>query len=313
MNSSLRFLARALTRRASIALLLLAGLLIALDFFTSFWNDHQMLTSIVSSALFVGIALSVIETWTDEREAARWKRVANISYKALARSAVVTRDGLIVFLEGKLPYPEDPTPQAEDCDRASELLRVHEGLDDCDRLARLDELLQDPKWVAYAYGGVRILAAQSREVLAGWAPVMVQNPTLAKALDHVAALTDALEDLHRPLGPIHRTGQGIQDHDRREATAQLWDDIITGGVVAEEGLWYSTGRRVGRDIWTSRARELLSERGCDRISLGTPDRVWRKTNESLSELRDRVRELHPPSRETAIERRLARDQRFGEA
>jgi hypothetical protein len=272
------------------------------DFLTDFWTTHGMFTAVVAGILVVVIALTLLDTWTRDRNLDVWRRVANISFKALARSVVVSRDGLVMFVEGDLPYQEDPTPQAADCARFRSVVDRNGALDQVpDRLERLDILLRDSAWVALAYSGVRVLAAQARDALAHWAPVMVENPRLAATLNDVAAIADALEDLHRPLGPLHRTANGIASAQRRTSTAALWDETITACVALEEAL----AHRMGRIGWASRARELLSNGAIARLDSAEAGASWETIRARLTPLRDDVRGQHASARETAL---LAREQ-----
>ncbi len=272
----------------------------ASDFFTDFWNGHSMLTSIVSNALFVVIALAIIDTWNRARELAPWHRVGNISFKAMAQCVIVARDGLVMFPSGALPYPEDLTPQMDSSEQFAALIEKHPELaGQSDRFARLDQLLQDSEWVASAYKGVRTLASQARDTLAHWAPIMVLDSRTAVALNRVGTIADSLEDLHRPLGPLRRRdGEGIDSRERRVLTALLWDEVITAALALEENLAQTMGRRG----WRSRARELLSHDGLDRLNRVNPGDAWEGVEDELTSLRNLVRKQYPSSHDTVLAR-----------
>lgn len=295
---------RVLRRRASLVVLAAIVILGASDLFTDFWNGHSMLTSIVSSALFVAIALAIIDTWNRERELAPWRRVGNISFKAMAQCVIIARDGLVMFPRGALPYPEDPTPQMDSCEQFATLIDKHPELaGQPDRLARLEQLLQDSEWVAYAYKGVRTLASQVRDTLARWAPIMVLDSRTAVALNRVGTIADSLEDLHRPLGPLRRRDrEGIDSRERRVLTALLWDETITAAVALEENLAQTMDRKdpMGREDWRSLARQLLSDDGLNRLNRVKPGDAWKGVEKELNSLRNLVRKQYPSSHDTAL-------------
>lgn len=292
-------LARKVLRRPT-SLMILAAIVIlaASDFFTDFWSSHSMLTSIVSSSLFVVIALAIIDTWNRERELAPWHRVGNISFKAMAQCVIVARDGLVMFPRGALPYPEDSTPQMDSCEQFAALIDKHpELVGQPDRFARLEQLLQDSEWVACAYQGVRTLASQTRDTLAHWAPIMVLDSRTAVALNRVGTIADSLEDLHRPLGPLRRReGEGIDSRERRMLTALLWDEAITAAVALEENL----AQTIGRKDWESLARELLSHDGLDRLTRVKPGDAWKGIEDELTSLGNLVRKQYPSSHDTVL-------------
>jgi hypothetical protein len=297
-------LARGVLRRpASLTILAAMVILAASDFYTDFWNDHSMLTSIVSSGLFVAIAIAIIDTWNRERELAPWRRVGNISFKAMAQCVIVARDGLAMFPSGVLPYPEDPTPQVDSCEQFAALINMHPELTiRPDRFVRLEHLLQDSEWVACAYKGVRTLASQVRDTLARWAPIMVLDSRTAVALNRVGTIADSLEDLHRPLGPLRRRDrEGIDSRERRVLTALLWDETITAAVALEENLAQTMGRkdRMGED-WRSLARRLLSDDGLNRLNRVKPGDAWEGVERELNSLRNLVRMQYPSSHDTAL-------------
>jgi hypothetical protein len=293
-----RLSGRVLIRPGPIVVLLLTLALGASDWpwgvLNTFWNKHQVIASIATSVAFVAIAIAIIDAWHSETDEQRWRRVSNISYKALIQSVRASRDGLVMLIEGEYPFSDvaDERP-AIDPAIPHEGQAVSKG---SDRRQALDALMQRPAWVDAAYRTVRAMQLEGRHVLGHWAPLMVASDRLAVAFNRVGLFTDAVEDLERPLYPVHRNppyAGAITDPNHRDAAARLWDQLITTAVKVEEALTTEMGRKG----WTTRARLLLSIDGQSEVAEGDEGDKYALSDGVLNKIRDEVRDQYPPSYE----------------
>jgi hypothetical protein len=276
----------------------LVGTDLAVKEVRDFWTDHAMVTGIATSLLFVALAVAIIDAWAKEASLATWQRVANISYKALQESLIDSRDGLVMLVAGKMPYPRsgrEPDPRCEEVHAIVERQLPRQAAGHADRREHLEVLMQHQAWIDIAFSSVRDYKEEARRVLAHWAPLMLNSGQLAHALNRVALIADALDDLQRPLHPIHRV-DGCIAPERRRTAAELWDLTVTWAVLLEEDLV----SELRRTPWSSRARELLTDDG--RKVLEQRDRrdTGEASDDALTALRDAVRLQYRSSHEVAF-------------
>lgn len=261
-RKNLRFLLATFRRPSAImASVLLIGVFVS-DFYISFWNLHAMITNLTSSALIAIIGFAVINEWLSRAEEQRWARIGNICLKSLAQTVTLARDGLIYIANGALPFPEEyqsnPFPQSV----MRYVRKVSKRPLRCSGHHDIDDLMHNENWVRAAYATLRIVSKTEREAIAIWAPIMIGSDRLSSALSFVGHLADAVEDLHRPFGVIHRSKSGIAQESRRRKTAELIDLTLTFSVALEEWLTAT----MGRQNWKTRGRELLSSTGIEMMT-----------------------------------------------
>jgi hypothetical protein len=279
---------------AVVTLSLFASAMVS-DFYVSFWNNHAMLTSIVSTLLMLGLALAVLDEWQARADEQRWVRVGNICIKSLAQNVILVRDTLVFLTTGKPPFPEEH-PAGTFPEAATKVVTWPKlGGDLC---ADVDVLMRSEEWVRSSYATIRSLSRDTRYALALWAPVMVGSARLCSAINRCGLLADAIEDLHRPLGPTHRSQEGVAEAERRAGTAHLIELTLAYTIALEEWLTQTMGRR----DWKTRGRVLLSPRGDELVvaldagSLNI-DSLERLLVDSRDDLRRLYRSVYDTARE----------------
>jgi hypothetical protein len=238
----------------------------------SFWVGHPVITGLMTAVLFGVIASMFLEGWSAQRDEVRWHRVLNSSYRALIRSVCVSRDGLVMLVEGKYRFAEVVVGErpAIDPGVASAVAAQPAGLEWHERL---EGLMQSPVWVEAVYRALHEMQLAGRRVLGEWAPLMIAADRLAPVFARVALFTDALEELERPFARARRDAHtgAIADSAKRELAARLWEELVTTAIKIEEQL--------RRDMdkgphWKTVGRDLLSPRGVsemDRCDAGEED------------------------------------------
>src|SRR5271154_2561048 len=148
---------------AATGVLVLAGLIVS-DFETSFWDRHEMTSSILASLVVVGITVAVINEVLERRESARWRVFAQNALLELAATARFTWVGLGELLE------VDETASR----RTIEVRNFICSPAGTDRVATLaDEHMPDSEWRHRLTQLVERLLDDGRDSLAAWGPVML--------------------------------------------------------------------------------------------------------------------------------------------
>lgn len=149
---------------AAIGALVLAGLVVS-DFETSFWDHHEMTSSILASLVVVGITVVVINEVLERRESARWRVFAQNALLELAAIARFTWVGL-----GELLEVEGDTAGRRTVDVRNFICSAA----GTDRVTTLvDEHMPDSAWRHQLARLVERLLDDSRDSLAAWGPVML--------------------------------------------------------------------------------------------------------------------------------------------
>jgi len=149
---------------AVTGVLVLAGLVVS-DFETSFWDRHEMTSSILASLVVVGITVAVINEVLERRESARWRVFAQNALLELAAIARFTWVGL-----GELLEVEGDTAGR----RTVEVRNFICSAAGTDRVATLvDEHMPDSAWRHRLTQLVERLLNDGRDSLAAWGPVML--------------------------------------------------------------------------------------------------------------------------------------------
>ena len=148
---------------AATGVLVLAGLVVS-DFETSFWDRHEMTSSILASLVVVLITVVVINEVLERRESARWRVFAQNALLELAATARFTWVGLGELLE------VDETASR----RTIEVRNFICSPAGTDRVATLvDEHMPDSEWRHRLTQLVERLLDDGRDSLAAWGPVML--------------------------------------------------------------------------------------------------------------------------------------------
>jgi hypothetical protein len=149
---------------AATGVLVLVGLVVS-DFETSFWDRHEMTSSIIASLVVVLITVVVINEVLERRESARWRVFAQNALLELAATARFTWVGLGDLLEVEGDTAGRRTVEVRNfiCSAAG-----------TERVTTLvDEHMPDSAWRHRLARLVERLLDESRDALAAWGPVML--------------------------------------------------------------------------------------------------------------------------------------------
>ena len=147
-----------------MGVLVLAGLFVS-DFETSFWDRHEMTSSILASLVVVLITVVVINEVLERRESARWRVFAQNALLELAATARFTWVGLgdLLEVEGDTAGRRTVDVRNFICSAAG-----------TERVTMLvDEHMPDSAWRHRLARLVERLLDESRDSLAAWGPVML--------------------------------------------------------------------------------------------------------------------------------------------
>jgi hypothetical protein len=144
--------------------LVLVGLVVS-DFETSFWDRHEMTSSILASLVVVLITVVVINEVLERRESARWRVFAQNALLELAASSRFTWVGL-----GELLEVEGDTAGRRTVDVRNFICSAA----GTERVTTLvEERMPDSEWRHRLARLVERLLDESRDSLAAWGPVML--------------------------------------------------------------------------------------------------------------------------------------------
>jgi hypothetical protein len=156
----------------------------------SFWSRHSLLTSLVANVLVVAITLAVVNEVVERRDRRRWNLLAQAVLFALTQSARATWSGLVEVLRlgevhsGSVEPLLEGAAVARDSERVSKAIR---------------ELLEDEQRRAVLQRVTVSQAEYASEVIAKWAPVMVNSGPYAQVLNRHVELAGRLEWLSSVL------------------------------------------------------------------------------------------------------------------
>ena len=194
-------------RRLLLAAALGLGLILAWgasDFvWGSFWAHHDLLTSLLSNILVVGVTVAVVNEAIERRDQQRWSLLAQSVLFALIQTARATWTGMVEVLE----LAEVQSGAVESLRAGAEVTR------DSARVSRAAyELLADEQRRARLQRLSVGLSDHASEVIAKWAPVMVSARSYAAVLDRHVELAGRLEWLSSVLAH----NEPPEDQSRRE-------------------------------------------------------------------------------------------------
>lgn len=171
-----------------VALLVAAA---ASDFVVgSFWAHHSLLTSMLANVLVVAITLAVVNEFVERRDRRRWNLLAQAVLFALTQSARATWTGLVEVLRLGEVRSGAVQPMLEGAAVARDTERVSEAI---------GELLADDERRAVLQRVTVAQAEYASEVIAKWAPVMVNSGPYAEVLNRHVELAGRLEWLSSVL------------------------------------------------------------------------------------------------------------------
>jgi len=266
-----------------------------------YWYYHPIFASGAVALYFASVAAVVVRTWNANLELERRRRVRNIGYKDLIQAMNEWRDMLVMAVNGQFPVDPPPRDSAEALEEITSALQrggfpitdVASGLDG----DRLDLLLQSGPWATAAYRLIFRVKLDAREALAKWSSLVLSSPAISEDIEPVGVLIDALEDLQRPLQPVHRPQGAVDDELRRAAVVELWTELLFSAIVIEEFL-VARFRGIGK--WRTAARVYVPcprQRWLARRKAGDPA-ILKSAGQALGVARAAVREQYLPSFDT---------------
>lgn len=243
---------------------------------SGFWVRHSLLTSVAAGLVLLGFAVFVLDVVIEEREALRWRRVADVSYFSLGHLAAEMHEGLHALLAPTTELRSGTLPFG-----ATVLERLHPRLamaaarsDSQDDIIR--HLTEDAEWLVLARHGMEVLKARHREGVAKWIPAMLANSRIAKVIDHVATLDfrrDAVETsmlrIIKALRPDYWDAAApARDVElERRRLVRLWWELAVELIATQEALM----RLARGDDWRNvAAREWLPPHHLPAVEERTP-------------------------------------------
>ena len=156
----------------------------------SFWERHALLTSLVANLLVVAITLAVVNEFVERRDRRRWNLLAQSVLFALTQSARATWSGLVEVLRLGEVQSGSVEPLLEGAALARNSERVSQAI---------RELLADEERRGVLQRVTANLADYTSQVIARWAPVMVNASPYAAVLNRHVELAGRLEWLSSVL------------------------------------------------------------------------------------------------------------------
>jgi hypothetical protein len=232
---------------------------------SEFWSDHAMLTNLVSSAVFAGFTITVIETWLhrqEERQDESRRRaeemrltvVRSAAYNAVARGPIGQRRIMWFLVHGGefRRVPEFDVAAAHGRELHAILARldlaetseddVMDGGVERPALApRLAVLAADERWRRLVHDVLLDVVHHFRVLIARWSALLLTTEESLRALKDLAEQAEELSmlfvefDGRRPSSAF----AGDQLHERR----QLWSRAFANAVSLEEALIDKGGER----------------------------------------------------------------------
>jgi hypothetical protein len=252
------------SRRARWGVLAVAAVLVcttvALAVFAdgqhSFWTARPFLGQVMISLLTLALTVVIIDRVRVGRDNRRWRRIAIVAYRSVARASRDVTTGLTVLysdpsrtsghkLEGG---SQGRTRDLDPLDEIRSLPAGKEGLaifkrrlppdeptyDDLIPPARLKCLLLDADWCRFATLHVSALVDANRDAVAKWAPLMMSADEPRTLLDAFASLNDELFILAIAL----RRGTDRELDERAiESTLRAWRTADGKARILTNTLW----------------------------------------------------------------------------
>lgn len=156
----------------------------------SFWERHSMLTSLLANLLVVVITVVVVNELLERRDRRRWNLLAQSVLFALTQSARATWSGLVEVLRLGEVRSGATEPLLEGAALARDSERVSTAI---------TALLADEERRAQLQRVTVAQAEYASDVIAKWAPVMINSGPYATVLNRHVELAGRLEWLSSVL------------------------------------------------------------------------------------------------------------------
>lgn len=175
---------------------------------SGFWTEHPMFAAIVSGLVLFAVAAFIIEEWIETREAAQWKRVANIAFADLATRVLLVIDRALAQIAGVTEFEQRGTPglRAEQVKPIQRYFQDRTGVLPDALRDRVSLLAREPEWLSLAHVALQHVKMESAETMSRWAPTMLATDELAVELDEVADVAQEVDELTALIRP----GLGIE-------------------------------------------------------------------------------------------------------
>jgi hypothetical protein len=233
---------------------------------SEFWSEHAMLTNLVSSAVFAGFTITVIETWLrrqEERQDERRRRaeerrltvVRSAAYNAVARGPIAQRRIMWFLVHGGefRRVPEFDVAAAHGRELRAILARlglaetseddVMNGTVARPALApRLAVLAVDEPWRRLVHDVLLDVVHQFRVLIARWSALLLTTEESLNALNDLAEQAEELSVLFVEFDG-RRSSSAFVD-DQLQERQQLWSRAFANAVSLEEALIGKGGERL---------------------------------------------------------------------
>lgn len=234
---------RATSRRSSVQIVLISVLAFSatdwpLGLLSEFWTDHPLTVSILSGLLLLAFAAFLVESFVQELEGARRKRIVVMSFRALAQEVKDVRTRLSHFVTGDDPAAVGVEVDASRVHATRTLLQRHPEvgqLPQSDWGRRLGVLLDDEEWVGIFLNGIREAKRRSWEALARWSPLGLSTTAILPYMDDIASLNYEINEL-QDVVKYQNPGSGPGREDWKQNVMQQWAAVMTRSLRAEHML-----------------------------------------------------------------------------
>jgi hypothetical protein len=236
-----------------------------LGVWSGFWSDHAMLTNLVSSAVFAGFTVAVIQRWlhrqeqrqVQSRRLAEQRRltvVRSAAYNAIARGPIAQRRVMWFLVHGgqfrRVPeFALAPEHMRElrgiltrlDLGETSEHDVMAGVAARPDLMARLTVLAADQRWRRLVHEVLLDVVHQFRILIARWSALLLTTQESLGALQDLAEQAEELSmlfvefDARRPVSAF--VGDRLQER------LLLWSHAFANAVSLEEALIDKGGER----------------------------------------------------------------------
>jgi hypothetical protein len=230
-----------------------------------FWSDHAMLTNLVSSAVFAGFTITVIERWLHRQELrqevgrrrAEQRRltvVRSAAYNAIARGPIAQRRIMWFLVHGGefRRVPEFALSTEHMRELRAILTRLdlgetneHDVMEGAvaqpDRLPRLAVLAADERWRRLVHDVLLDVVHHFRALIARWSALLLTTEESLHALKDLAEQAEELSMLFVEFGGRRPTS--AFSGDQLQQRLLLWSRAFVNAVSLEEALIDKGGER----------------------------------------------------------------------
>jgi hypothetical protein len=232
---------------------------------SGFWSDHAMLTNLVSSAVFAGFTITVIERWLHRQEQrqevsrrhAEQRRltvVRSAAYNAIARGPIAQRRIMWFLVHGGefRRVPEFALSTEHMREMRAILARLdlaetseHDVMEGAvarpDLLQRLAVLAVDERWRRLVHEVLLDVVHHFRTLIARWSALLLTTEESLRALKDLAEQAEELSMLFVEFGGRHPTSALVGE--QLQQRLLLWSRAFVNAVSLEEALIDKGGER----------------------------------------------------------------------